>query len=574
MQAVLPLLNLADNPVFHRFRRSQLRTKKAIFWYLITLIITSFVIALTYLIQTNLRENPDLPIDLNEQVAARNLWVPLLIIQGLILLLRGTGRTSAGLIQDKIDETLDYQRLTPVSPLKNVIGYLFGLPILEYAMFALTLPHLAFIVIKGQIPLSTVGSVYLVFFVCAIFYHMTAIAVGLVMKRWIYGYVLSIISVAFLNMILPTAASQLGLKFLQYLSILPVIGQKVVPLLSSGIDPAARAAFTPPGPPRPPGPFGPQGLDSAQDAPFLSFADPVPFFDWTLSPFLFTLMLQSMLIVTLATMAVRRWKKANKHSLSKSYSLGILGVFIVLVTGNLWPAISGEALPFAIFGTRQINEVTSTVIAIGLPLVYSIAIWLLCLFLYFNVVPTHNDYVRGVRRARKLDLAAARPWDDDAANLPFMSLFTIVALVGFFVLYGQMTNAGYMSFLDNSDYAHWRLPLVLGLVLFYSLLLLQVLETRGTVLTIVLLWLLPVLAAILSAVAIEDFTRFQSVVGSLSPVATLVMTGMLPSGWVDLLDTDSEIAVLLTGSRTGLAFLLLQIGVLSLRWRRLKRKLI
>jgi hypothetical protein len=564
MQSVIKLINVWDNPVFHRFRRSQLRAKRAIFWYLATLIITTFVISLTYIIQTN-------SFDMSEEAAARNQWISLLVIQGLIVLLKGTGRTSAGPIQDKIDETLDYQRLTPVTPLRNLIGYLFGLPILEYTMFALTLPHLAFVVMKGNIPLGTVFSVYLVFFVCAIFYHMTAIAVGMVMKRWIWGYLLSIFSVAFLNLFLPTLASQLGLKFLQYLSIFPVIGQKVMPLMV-----LRNNLPQPPGPPFAPGPGRPGGADFGspqQDFPFLSFADPVPFFDWMISPFWFTLMLQLGLIVTFTSMAVRRWQKANRHSLSKPYALGMLAVFIVLVIGNLWPAITGEYLPFALFGTRDLNQL-GEVIAIGLPLVYSIAVWLLCIFLYFNVVPTHQDYVRGVRRARKLERMKARPWEDDSASLAFMSLFAVVSLLGYWAIYGTMMDAGFMAFLDGADYAHWRLPLVLAMVLIYSLLLLQVFESRGVVLSALVLWLLPILVAIVSAAAIEDVTRFQTVIASLSPLATVLMTGILPSGWAAGFGAESEIATLLTGANTGLVLLIAQTAFLGYRWRQLRLELL
>jgi hypothetical protein len=503
---------------------------------------------------------------MSEEAAARNQWISLLVIQGLIVLLKGTGRTSAGLIQDKIDETLDYQRLTPVSPLRNLIGYLFGLPVLEYTMFALTLPHLAFIVIKGNIPLGTVFSVYLVFFVCAIFYHMTAIAVGMVMKRWIWGYLLSIFSVAFLNLFLPTLASQLGLKFLQYLSIFPVIGQKVMPLMGipNGIPQG--------GPPFAPGPGGPQGPvfgPPDDDLPFLSFADPVPFFDWMISPFWFTLMLQLGLIVTFASMAVRRWQKANRHSLSKPYALGMLAVFVVLVVGNLWPAITGQYLPFSLFGTRNLAQL-GEIIAIGLPLVYSIAVWLLCIFLYFNVVPTHHDYVRGVRRAAKHERKNPLPWEDDSANLAFMSLFTVVALVGYWAIYGTMMDAGFMEFLEGTGFAHWRLPFALGLALIYSLLLLQVFQARGVLLSALLLWLLPILIAIVSAAAIEDVTRFQTVIASLSPLATVLMTGILPSGWVAGFDAESEIATMLTGANTGLVLLLAQTAFLAYRWRQLR----
>ncbi|HLF09636.1 MAG TPA: hypothetical protein VJA26_00345, partial [Gammaproteobacteria bacterium] len=181
---LLATFQIWRNPAFLRFWRSRLRLRKAIFWYLLTLIITTFVVSIIYIGRTNAFTPP--------QNAARGLWIPLLIIQGLILMVKGTGSVSAGLIQDKIDETLDYQRLTPVTPIRNLVGYLFGLPVLEYVMFALTLPHLIFIVVVGRIPFGTLLSVYLAFFVCAILYHTTAIAAGMVMRRWFLGYIVGI----------------------------------------------------------------------------------------------------------------------------------------------------------------------------------------------------------------------------------------------------------------------------------------------------------------------------------------------------------------------------------------------
>jgi len=542
MGAISGLGNLWDNPVFQRFRRTQLRLRKAMFWLLATAIITTFVVSLTYIVQTN--------IGLTDERAARDLWIPLLVIQGLILLLKGTGRTASGLIQDKIDQTLDYQRLTPVSPLRNIVGYLFGLPLLEYAMFALTLPHLAFIVIKGHIPLATVGSVYLALFVCAIFYHMTAIAVGMVMKRWILGYLLSIFSVAALNLMIAPIGSQIGLKFMQYLSVFPVIGEKVIPLVAP--DSITQAT-----------PGGEQ---------LFNFADPVPFFDWTLSPFLFTLMLQSSLIVTFATMAVRRWQKESKHSLSKPYALGILSVFVILVIGNVWPIITRQYLPFSIFGVRSL-DVLGDYIAVALPLVYSMAIWLLCIFLFFNVVPSHDAYVRGVRRAQKLNRTAAAIWDDDSGSLRFMILFVVVALLGFWIMHSELADAGFMQPLVTGDYSAWRLPVVLACVLLYTLLVLQVLQNRGAVLTFLLLWLVPILVAIVATAAMEDLTSFQTIVASLSPLATLVMTGLLPLTAVVPMDPGEDIAAIHTGFQTGLAFLLLQIAFLGWRWRQLRQTL-
>jgi hypothetical protein len=198
---------------------------------------------------------------------------------------------------------------------------------------------------------------------------------------------------------------------------------------------------------------------------------------------------------------------------------------------------------------------------------------LLCIFLFFNTIPTHHDYVRGVRRARKLGRKAARPWDDDSAHIAFMSLFVLVALAGFGILFFEMQSAGFMRFLQGTGFAAWRLPLVLALALFYTMVLLQALEDRGAVLTVLLVWLVPILVAIVSAAAMEDFTRFQSVVASLSPLATLLIAGILPIAEASSVTDMDEIATVLTGLHTGIAFLLAQIVLLGWRWHRLRLRL-
>ena len=529
----MEIFRLWRNPVFLRFCRSRLRLRKSIFWYLLTLIVTSFVVSLIYIIGTN-SGTP-------AQDVARGLWIAVLVIQGLILMIKGTGSVSAGFIQDKIDQTLDYQRLTPVTPARNLVGYLFGLPVLEYVMLLLTLPHLVFIVVVGQIPLTTVFSVYLVFFTCVILYHVIGIAAGMVMRRWIWGYLLSIFLVVFVNIILPAFISQLGLKFVQYLSVWPVIGQKVLPLL--GILPLA-----------------------ASQNPFLSMAAAVPFYTWNLSAFTFTLLLQSALIATFATMALRKWRSSRRHALSRLYGLGFLTCFVVLLLGNLWPAITRQYMPFAIFGETNFEELNQA-LAVGLPLVYCLVIWLLCFVLFSIVIPDHHSYVRGLRRAIKLQRNAARPWEDDSGSVLFMGLFTVVALVGFWVLFNEIAQSGFLGFLVDSGLGTWRLPVALGLVVVCTGLLLQVFELKATILVVLLLWLLPILVAIVLSAAIEDFGNPHAVIASLSPLALVLMSGLIPmfapgSG-------GATFDAVLVGIYSGLTFVLIQIVYLLVRWHKL-----
>jgi hypothetical protein len=111
------------------------------------------------------------------------------------------------------------------------------------------------------------------------------------------------------------------------------------------------------------------------------------------------------------------------------------------------------------------------------------------------------------------------------------------------------------------------------LVLLNAYLLIQVLERRGTVLTALLLWTLPILVAIVSAAAMQELTSFHTVVAALSPLATIFMTSALPVEATVSPDPDNVFDALYTGATMGLIFTSVQTGLLALRWRQLKMSL-
>ena len=542
MERLLEKLAIWRNPIFRRYCRSRLRFKGALVWYLLVVIVATFVVSLTYVLMVNSNVPPE--------AAARRLWFPLLMIQGLILMMKGTGVVSAGIIQDKIDQTQDYQRLTPLSPAHCLIGYLCGLPILELAMFALTLPHLAFIVSVGHIPLDVLLSVYTAFFVCVTLYYVTAIAVGIVMNRWLLGYLLAIFMVVVINVVLPLSVSQLGLKFVQFLSVWPVISQKLLPL--TGL----------PGVPV-----------NTSGNPFFSMDSDVYIYNARVSPFVFTLLLQSSLILTFFVMAYRRWQSATKHSLSKPYAIAFLAGFVVLVLGNVWPAITGRFLPFQIFGQTDLNQL-SEVIAIAFPAVYCIVSWCLAGVLMAIVTPSHHSCVRGIRRALKLGHTAPRAWEDDSSNMFFTGLLIVVVMAGFLVLYYTLSGAGFFEFRAGAELGMWRLPVALALVLVYTMMLLQVMELKPTVLVILLVWFVPVLVAVVLGAAFQQATTAHAVIASISPIALVIMASAVPM--IDFVPVDAEAQAqfqqILTGSITGIAFVTTQIVFLAARWRNHTRR--
>ena len=112
--------------------------------------------------------------------------------------------------------------------------------------------------------------------------------------------------------------------------------------------------------------------------------------------------------------------------------------------------------------------------------------------------------------------------------------------------------------------------MALGLVLVNTFLLLQALELKLTALVILLLWFLPLLAASVFSAAVEDFSTAQAVLASLSPLALVALSGLVPLQAVVSGDIDFEIAAANIGIYTGLAFIVLQTAALWLRWRRIR----
>src|SRR5690606_34413527 len=363
-------------------------------------------------------------------------------------------------------------------------------------------PHLGFVVIVGKIPAGALLSVYCAFFVCVTLYHMMGIAAGMVMRRWIMGYLLSILLVIFVNVVLPSLISQLGLRFFQYLSVWPVIGQKVAPVVGISAGPEAN--------------------------PFVSIFADVPFYTWSLSPFVFTLLLQGALILTFGVMAVRRWKSSTRHSLSKPYALAFLVGFVVLAIGNVWPIVTGREMP-SLPLPAQSAQAAAELVGAGLPYVYAYLVWALCVLLFAIVVPSHHHYVRGIRRALKHGRPSATRWEDDSASLAVYAIFGAVAVGGLAILLREISAAGFFALLEQ-PLRPWRLSLTFALLLFYSALLFQALGLRRSMLVVLLLWFLPILVMIVLAANTESFGKLHAAVQSLSPIALLFMSGVTKPG--------------------------------------------
>ena len=203
-----------------------------------------------------------------------------------------------------------------MSSMTKVLGYLFGLPIREYFMFALTVPFMAFLLIAGQIPLSVIVPVYLVFFTSVLLYHLIGTVFGLVLKEWRMSVVFTQGVVILINIVLPLF-STLGFTFLQYLTIRPVVIARIIPYLPA--ESGFRNIF-------------PAGF----------FSSDVAFFNLNVSTTLFSLLVQGVLIFTLGLMVYRKWESAFNKSLGKIYAIGFFVALQFFCIGTLWPNLTGS----------------------------------------------------------------------------------------------------------------------------------------------------------------------------------------------------------------------------------------
>ena len=135
----------------------------------------------------------------------------------------GTGSVAGGISREAADGMVDYQRLTPMTPLSKIVGYLFGLPVREYVLFATTVPFTVFCIFVGNIPLEVVAEVYGMLFTSAILYHLTGCVAGTVVKRRHFAGRVAQIMVIFLYFVLPGLLGPLGFVLFEYLTMRPIL---------------------------------------------------------------------------------------------------------------------------------------------------------------------------------------------------------------------------------------------------------------------------------------------------------------------------------------------------------------
>jgi len=523
---------LHKNPILLRYMRSRLRWSSIAASLIITLVITVFTFAISFSTAERFEMDGDLHY-------FRACFLPLFVIQVIIMMFAGTGSVASGITQEYDDGMVEYQRLSPMSPMAKIIGYLFGLPIREWFLFTVTSIIMAIIVNYGQIPWDSVWRVYSIFFLSIILYHLMAlVVVHSIKQRRIAGKVIQIL-VLVLYFVFPLL-SQFGLVFFEYLTVRPVLKEHILDYIPKEVG--MRRLLD---------------LDGSSSS--------VPFFDDQFKAWSFSLLLMSSLTISFLIMLARKWKDATSHLMSKPFALVFFGFFMFFLIGNTLPiAKEGDMSVIRSFKQMQLkqteknfrdkmknynehdkvykeikaeleerikdaNERTSLDAPIAQAVFGSVCVIFACTVVYI-FTPRNEKYLLGLRRARNLKKTwIPFHWDESSGFIA--TLFTVVMMaVPLYIFSTTLYKAPTMS--DKVD----LLPFISVVCLFAALVVMvfylvyAAWENKGLFLLILFVWVLPIMIATVMAVKTSDWSSITWV-SSVSPVAAYGY-GMSNATWI------------------------------------------
>ena len=419
------------NPIFRRYVRARLRPQALMVALLITVILAGF---LYFSFRTGFRYRGQMEV----ADAERATLIPLLVLQALILFFLGTGNVAGGITAEADEGTLDYQRLSPLTPLTKVLGYLLGLPIREWCMFAATLPFTAWALWKGEVAASAWVPIYLGLLSSALLYHLTGLVMGTVVKNRRWAFLFSIIVILLLYTVIPQAA-KFGLVYFKYLTIWPVVDENIANLMPGEMGGMMRFAK--------------------------SMEPDVRFFGLHFSEATFTLFSQSVLILTFVVMLWRRWRQSDSHLLGKAWAFGLFVWMQLMLLGNALPLIEpGLLFPSRQFNRRFLRDANwepGVIEAVSMIALYGMVTLLLLVVLTFIITPTVERQTRGLRRGRKLGWKRIPRLSDPASSTMMVALMAVAGAVGWTIFAQQLMGSHWFAGHHLAGYAGATFALIL-----------------------------------------------------------------------------------------------------------------
>ncbi|MGB0413920.1 MAG: hypothetical protein ACPGJU_05680 [Coraliomargarita sp.] len=471
-----PLWQIWRNPIFIRYCRARLRPVSFAAWASIVMVLTGFLFFMSFLA-------PQKWGNASIEEAAGFAFVTIIVIQCALLMFKGSFNMAAGITREGVEGILDYQRLSPMSPASKALGYLFGLPVQEWALFALTFPFLGYIIYAGDIPLFNIGKVYAVMIPAVLLYHMTGFLAGMVVKQRFLAGFLSQILMVLLYFILPQL-SNIGYVFFEYLTIRPVLFDELAGIV-----------------------------------PKWELQEPVPFYTLQVPVWLFSIAMQLALFSVFLLIVLRKWKNENAHLLGKHASVGIFAGMLSVFLGTILPLIpngkifppfmrdnfnsTDENLADAVVKVRDMIEPQT----LTMPGVFGLFVLILICLMICLITPSRDSRLKELRRIRKLGWSRIPAGSDAASSLPQTLAFCLLGSIAWMVFLLSLFNcAWFQGMAMDFNMTGWILcPLTIFLP---AILFQQLLEQGGfkaVFIPTLYGWIVPLLTAIIILSVADGF---------------------------------------------------------------------
>ena len=497
------------NPLLLKGFRARVRLKHMLSWGVVTVALTAFVALMTYLTMTE----QELA---SREEAAMAVLPGVIVIQAIVLMMFGTGAVASGVASEREDGLLDYVRMTPMSPTSKIFGYLFGLPVREYILFALTLPFIVIAVLISGFSVLTLLHFYAVFFTSVWIYHLTGMVAGMISQKPRLASMMSMGMVAVLYFVLPNL-SRVGITFFEFLTIRPTFFGLLQQEMPSSLQGTAEAS----------------GIDSFRD---------VPFYSGLIHPTLYTLLVQGFMLAVMFSVVHRRWRDQACHVFSKAGALLVFAGVLVFLVGSVWAIVVSDDAYRQVFGSFG-GGIGGSRSPESIELLLSIALMIVggtFVLLVSTTTPSRHTAVEGWRRALKNGRSRIGLNADGASSLPLTLVMIVLTLsVGGLVLWLVGREHQYYSGPPSTASLLVLALSIVGIALFVQ----GVRERMGFLVFgvgLFLVWVLPFFAMMIMYAAFEAFVAGSYVGLPCPPVLLVFALGQMLETTAPLAGADPD----------------------------------
>ena len=404
------LWNLPANPVFRRHAVSRLRPWRFIVSLVISQVVAAFAWVVAVLIYLQAMGKGRVEFDFGSPAFQRFLekhdtnaflcgWLAVLVIQGLLVVLKGTFSVATGVAREANEGMIDSERLAPLTTGHKVIGQLLGLPLLENMLALLLIPWAAASAWLGGLSPVMMAKVYLIFATSALFHHAVGLVAGTLIRQKILAGTISQVLVIVLHFVLPFFGG-FGIGLLSHLGMEVAIIYEIASSAPEMI--------------RPKGLFPPEVV-----------AAPVDFFRWEIAVSGYHWIITVTALAALLTMLVRRWNDDGSQLLGKVGTALLAAWMLVLTCGELIPEFRRDhGQELAKLLSVDSPQFAAVVWIAG----FALVLGLINLLLTSTLVPTAEA------RARCRHLVRPPWWNDGKSSLPWVVLLSLFAAVAWCVV--------------------------------------------------------------------------------------------------------------------------------------------